>query len=466
VTSIWSVKGNLNSVVSYASNSEKTTNPEYGREQWLSNVIGYAVRDEKTQAVIHDERTELLRRFVSGVNCMPDTARDEMMAVKKGFDKTGGVVAYHGYQSFAPGEATPETAHEIGVKLARRLWGDKYQVLVATHLDKDSHIHSHFVVNTVSMVDGIRYHRTEKDYYNMQRESDALCREYGLSVIHEPERGRSRQYTEWRGDRSGQQTWRSIIKADVDATIRESMTERQFFSNLRGQGYEIKGGKDISVKPPGKERFVRLQRNFGDDYAIEGIRRQILAQPYPERHIIPQSTPVKRVRLIGNIHTAPRISGFRALYLYYLYRMGVIPKNRESSPKQVYFLFREDIRFVRKISQEVRLLAKHGLDTADQLSEHKEKLAIQIAGLSNQRRVLRNYARSAQCGDVAAAKAEISALSSEIGELRCDIRLCDDIQKRSVDIKDKLRKAREDRKTEVKEITKNEQFKERRQAYR
>jgi len=110
-------------------------------------------------------------RFVSGVNCHPDTAGEEMLMVKRRFGKEGGTLAYHGYQSFAPGEATPELAHEIGIKLAQRLWGDRYQVLVATHLDKANHLHSHFVVNTVSFVDGIKYHRTKQDYKEMQRVS-------------------------------------------------------------------------------------------------------------------------------------------------------------------------------------------------------------------------------------------------------------------------------------------------------
>ena len=84
----------------------------------------------------HDSKMCIRDRFVSGINCYPGTAREEMLAVKKRFGKEDGTVAYHGYQSFAPGEATPETVHEIGVKLAEQLWGEKYQVLVATHLDK------------------------------------------------------------------------------------------------------------------------------------------------------------------------------------------------------------------------------------------------------------------------------------------------------------------------------------------
>ena len=92
----------------------------------------------------------------------PATARSEMMAVKKRYGKDEGIMAFHGYQSFAPGECTPAMAHEIGVRLARELWGERFQVLVATHLDKAHHLHNHFVVNSVSYADGKRYHRTNQ----------------------------------------------------------------------------------------------------------------------------------------------------------------------------------------------------------------------------------------------------------------------------------------------------------------
>lgn len=227
-TAIWRVKGWLGKVVIYVENPDKTENPAFYEKQemterqaqGLSDVIDYAVNSEKTRAA--DEATEVMQQFVSGVNCHPATAREEMIAVKKRFGKEDGTVAYHGYQSFAPGEATPEMAHEIGVKLAQQLWGDKYQVIVATHLDKDSHLHNHFVVNTVSFLDGIKYHRTEKDYYEMQKASDNLCREYGLSVIENPQRGKSRQYGEWRAEQEGRPTWRGLIRAEIDEVIRQS----------------------------------------------------------------------------------------------------------------------------------------------------------------------------------------------------------------------------------------------------
>lgn len=215
-----------------------------------------------------------------------------MLAVKKRFGKENGTVAYHGYQSFAPGKATPEMAHEIGMKLAARLWGERYQVIGATHLDKENHLHNHFVLNTVSFVDGIKYHRTKKDYHDMQTVSDELYREYGLSVIENPQYGKGKQYGEWRTEQEQRPTWRGLIRADIDEAIRQSMTERQFFDNLRKKGYEIKIGKDISVRPPGKERFVRLIRNFGEDYSIEQIRRRILSQARPEKM---QSEPPRKV---------------------------------------------------------------------------------------------------------------------------------------------------------------------------
>ena len=200
-TSIWSVKGWLGKVVIYVQNPDKTKNPEIAKlpelsgmeereTQGLSDVIAYAVNAEKTRQrgkpeaaedVIDDENEKVMEQYVSGVNCAPTTARSEMMAVKKRYGKDEGIMAFHGYQSFAPGECTPAMAHEIGVKLAEELWGSRFQVVVATHLDKAHHLHNHFVVNSVSFADGLRYHRSKQDYRDMRNASDRLCREYGLS---------------------------------------------------------------------------------------------------------------------------------------------------------------------------------------------------------------------------------------------------------------------------------------------
>ena len=251
VTSLWAVRGNLGGVLDYAANPEKTD---------LTNLLHYATQQRKTTV---QEEGAPVRQLVTGIHCTPATARQEMQAVKSRFGKEAGVIAYHGYQSFAPGECTPELAHEIGVKLARQLWGDRYQVLVATHLDRENHLHSHYVINTVSFVDGKKFYRSGRDYRAMREASDALCREYGLSVLENPQPGKTKHYAEYQAEQNGKPTWRSLIKRDVDAALRQSMTERQFFHALQRMGYEVKVGADFSVRPQGKERVFPPGQEFG-----------------------------------------------------------------------------------------------------------------------------------------------------------------------------------------------------------
>lgn len=449
-------------------NPEKTTNPQFYEDgdvterdrQGLDDVIAYAVNSRKTEQ--HQEDSDVLERFVSGVNCHPATARTEMMAAKKRFGKEDGTIAYHGYQSFAPGEATPAIAHQIGVELARRLWGERYQVVVTTHLDKANHLHNHFVLNTVSFVDGIKYHRTAKDYHEMQAASDALCREYGLSVIENPQPGKGTHYGEWRAEQEQRPTWRGIVRADVDEVVRQSMTERQFFENLHRNGYEVKVGKDISVRPPGKERFVRLARNFGEAYTLEGIRRRILEQSRAVRPL-PEPVPkTKHYRLSGNWQSRKKVTGFRALYFHYCYLLGVFPKGKQQNRKRLHFLLQEDLIKLDAIIQEARLLAEHRIDTAEQLSSYKSELESRIADVTSQRKLLYRKQRTVAVKSDEAASGEVSTaismLSKELAQLRREVKLCSDIAVRSGVMLEHIQKVREDEQFQRKEKTEHDQF--------
>ena len=468
VTSIWRVKGWLGKVVVYIENPDKTTNPAYyekedmtDREcQELDDVIAYAINSDKTQQI--DTEEEIVERFVSGVNCHPATARAEMMAVKKRFGKEDGTVAYHGYQSFAPGEATPEIAHRIGVQLAQRLWGDRYQVVVATHLDKENHLHNHFVLNTVSFADGIKFHRTEKDYHEMRSMSDELCREYGLSVIQNPQPGKSKHYGEWRAEQEQRPTWRGIVKSDVDEIIRQSMTERQFFENLHKKGYEVHVGKDISVRPPGKPRFVRLARNFGDDYTLEGIRRRILEQSRAARPLPEPAPKRKQYRMSGNWKDRKKVTGFRALYLHYCYLLGIFPKTKQQNKRRLHFLLREDLIKLDAITQEARQLGTNHIDTAQQLSSYKGELETRIETVTSQRKQLYRKQRTVAVKSDEAAftkvKAEIDSLSKELKQLRWEVKLCSDIQVRSGIMQEHIKAVREDKESQRKEQKEHDQL--------
>lgn len=443
VTSIWAIKRSLSEVISYVNNPDKTTGDA------LTDVISYAVYSEKTVET-DDESAENVTSFVTGINCYSATAIDEMIAVKRHFGKTDGIIAYHGYQSFAPGEATPEMAHEIGIKLAERLWSKRFQVVVATHLDKTHHLHNHFVLNNVSFTDGKIYHRTGKDYREMWRTSDELCKEYRLSTIdiESPHYGKHKSYGEWRAEQEGRPTWRELIKEDIDRCIKESMTDRQFFMNLKKAGYEVKIGKDISVRPPGKERFVRLARNFGEDYTIEGIIKRILSQQRPSLPM-PEYKPKPRVmKLRGEIKPRKKTSGFRALYFHYCYLLGVFKRKKPQSNRKMHFLLKEDLIKMDKLTDEARLLGRNRIDTEQQLSSYKESLEVRLNELIPQRRKL--YRKQNEEG----VKEEISDINKKITVIRKEMNLCDDIAVRSGIMREKLKKIREDQTKE------NEQRKE------
>ena len=469
-TSLWRIDGWLGHVVVYIENPDKTDNHAFYEKpgmtdeqvQSLADVIEYAESSDKTEQQPRED-TEVLQRFVSGVNCFPGTAREEMMAVKRRYGKENGTVAYHGYQSFAPDEATPDIAHEIGVKLAQRLWGDRYQVLVATHLDHENHLHNHFVVNTVSFVDGIKFHRTKEDYCHMREASDDLCREYGLSVIDNSQRGKSQHYGEWRAEKEGRPTWKSSIKDDIDEAIRQSMTERQFWAYLQSHGYQYKIGKDISVRPPGKERFVRLARNLGEDYTLARIRGRIISHSrggvLPEYERIAQRTEYRR-----DLAKVKKATGFRALYYHYCYLLGIFPQKKPNYPRtRVHHLLREDLMKMDAISEEAKLLARCQIDTAEQLSSYQSELEAQIETVTAKRTALYKSQRTvtvkADPEKRATVKAEASALSKELKRLRKEVRLCEDIATRSGAIMEKVIKAEEFE--QEKEETRDEQLRRR-----
>lgn len=457
VTSIWRIKDRLDQVVRYVENPEKTENPEYGAEpgQGLNDVISYAVNTAKTVRV-DDEKAPVLRSFVSGINCSPATAREEMIAVKRKFGKEDGTIAYHGYQSFAPGEATPEIAHEIGVKLAERLWGDRYQVLVATHLDKESHLHSHFVLNTVSFVDGIKYHRTEQDYKDMQKVSDELCREYGLSVIDCP-KSRAKPYAEWKAEQENRPTVRGTIRADIDAAILASTTHRAFFRALTAKGYTFKlvgeNGKPLKypgLKPPGAKGFFRFNK-LGQGYTLEDIDDRLLDKrrntaPYPQKG----REEAAQDRTGRQPPYTRQVSGLRALYLRYCYELHIIAKH-PASAKRVSVFMREDLSRLDRLDAQTRFLARTGIETGEQLSAHRADAVKELDGLTSERQELsRALRRLTRAGDSSAGtvREKRDAISARIKELRKEVSLCDSIAERSARTQEELERFMEEQEIE------------------
>ena len=462
VTSIWRVHGRIGKVLDYVENAEKTTAVSSGDGD-LADVIDYAIQQRKTSQTQVRDGEEVVQRFVSGINCHPNTAKMEMQKIKKFYGKEDGVIAYHGYQSFAPGEATPELAHEIGIKLAQQLWGDRYQVLVATHLDRANHLHSHFVINTVSFVDGIKYHRTKEDYQEMRRVSDALCREYGLTVIRNS-KGRGMTYNEWAAEKGGKPTLRSVIRSDIDRAILASTTQRNFLEAMQAMGYTIKtrtaDGQPLkypALKPPNAKGYFRFHR-LGPGYSLN----EILDQVYDN---VRRKTPFPEEDRMARIHHPfvpyPKAKGIHALYLRYCYELRIIQKH-PASVKRVPYSMRQDLILLDKLDAETRFLAKHEYGTTAELETHKEKSTGRISELEQGRNALRNQLRTATRREDGSAidglKNRIKEVSSEIKALRQEVKLCDGIEARSALMEQNLEQLQQEQEIERKEEEQHELF--------
>lgn len=406
----------LDRAVDYVMNKEKTTAVS------LQDAIDYAANRDKTEKSC----------FESSFACTLETAFEDMRQTKERWHKLGGVQGYHLVQSFAAGEVTPELAHQIAQELAERVLGGQYEYVIGTHLNTD-HIHSHIVWNSVSRIDGKKYHSNGKTYVTQIRAvSDELCRKYKLSVIDtEKSDDVAKPYVEWLAEKNGQPTWRTAIRQDVDDAIRQSLTWRQFLTVLAKKGYEVSMGRKYPVlRPPGKERFVRF-KSLGTRYTPEAIQTRIL---YPQtlRPYVRKPPTVQRGRLHSNSKPRRKLTGLRALYYRYLYELGALPRK----PRYPSYAVRQDVRKLDQRIRQMESLSRNGIDTLAQLETHQQNLQTKIGQLLTKRK---------QLPKTAEADAQREQISSAIRQLRQEERLCRKIAKHSIEVQQHLTEARRDR---------------------
>lgn len=433
-TKIWAVKTRLDHVLRYAENEEKTLNRAWSKVDYQSmrDVMDYAMNDAKTEQ----------QYYVSGWNCLPGIARQEMQLVKRRFGKEDGILAFHGYQSFKPGEVTPQIAHEIGMKLAQELWLD-HQVIVATHVDKN-HVHNHFVLNSVAL-NGRKFNACKASYREMRAASDRLCREHGLSVIEPKSTNTTKHYAEWAAERAGEPTFRSIMREDIDHAVKYSMTMEQFYAAMKKKGYVFaQRGSFLRIKASGSQRFMRL-RSLGPGYSEQAIQRKILSHRYPQIEPRQPQKPKKHVRVQGDFRLSKVTwKGLRALYFFYLRKL----REAKNHPKQSYpFVLKEDLRHLDALSEQAKLLHRYKLDTGEQVQAVQNTLSEKLSELQSERTALYNERR--RTGTTEERKQEIEARLNELSatnkQLRRDLKLCADVLLRSREIEEKRRILQQER---------------------
>ncbi len=266
ITKIWAVNDDLNRVLNYIKNPDKTTELGDG----LKEVLAYTTQGYKTNE----------KEYITGINCDPKTSLKQMMNTKLSYNKMDGRLAFHAVQSFKPGEVTPEKCHALGVQLAKQMWGNRFEVVVSTHLDKE-HLHNHFVINSVSWVDGMKYDNRKSDIDHFRELNDAICKEHGLSIIENPS-SKAMNYGEWNAEKKDGIYFRKIIRYDVDTVLSYARTLDQFKEGLEEIGYQVDlSGKHWTLKHPQSKRtfrFYKLTRDnhYDEEHLVDTLNKMFL----------------------------------------------------------------------------------------------------------------------------------------------------------------------------------------------
>lgn len=406
----------LDRAVKYVMNKEKTTAVS------LQDALDYAANRDKTEQSC----------FESSYACTLETAFADMRQTKERWHKSGGVQGYHLVQSFAAGEVTPELAHRIAKELADRVLGGRYEYVIGTHLNT-GHIHSHIVWNSVSRIDGKKYHSNGKSYVTQIRTvSDELCRKYKLSVIDtENSHHVAKPYAEWLAEKNGQPTWRTAVRQDVDDAIQQSLTWRQFVAALQDKGYELRFNRKYPVlRPPGKERFVRF-KTLGKRYTPEAIQTRIL-YPRSYRPYVENPPIIQHGRLRSGKKPRRKLTGLRALYYRYLYELGALPRK----PSRPSYAVRQDTYKLNQRIRQMEFLSHYSIDTLAQLETYRQAKLGEIIQLTAERKSL--YKTNPD-------SPRIQQVNTALKQLRQEERLCRKIAEHSLEVQQHLTEARRDR---------------------
>ena len=433
-TSIWKVGKRLDKVIKYTTNPEKTEDKNY-IESWyrdLHNTVEYIKADFKTEKQF----------YVTGINCSEDNALEEMKATKKKFGKERGILAYHAFQSFAEGEVTPEQAHKIGIQLAEELWGDRFEVIVSTHLNT-KHIHNHFVLNSVSFVDGKKYRDNRSTYAIMRRTSDEICRENNLSVIEEKPCGKLNiDYSKYYSSYLQRDDYHTLVKSDVDFAIKQAYSYNNFEDILIDMGYTItiRAGKISLCKPPYK-RNIRITRAFGEEYSMDNIEERIMSNT----SYIPLLAKSKIKRYKGKNRKSIRYDrgSLYRLYLYYCYMFKVFPKNNRIKLSEN---MKKEVRKMEQMSNEIKFICRNKIKSTDELFSYKKNLAEELNNQMKERCKLRRNREKCQDSEERQKICnEILVVSDKINYLKKEVKLCEDVRKRNITMKENIRKIEEEK---------------------
>ena len=460
-TKIWKVQKRLDHVIDYATNEEKTrkNSSGYGMDRFdnISQVMTYATNPDKTEKQF----------YTTGINCELKDSVKQMQLVKIIYGKENGILAFHAYQSFNEGEVTPEIAHEIGVKLANEMWGDRFQVVVSTHLNTE-HLHNHFVINSVSFKDGKKYYSNLTNTALLRKTSDEICEEYGLSVLTEKTCKSGINFENFYKKSMRDSDYYKFAKEDIDYAIKRSYTLKQFQQMLVSMGYNYCYRADkLSVRRDPYKRNIRIERAFGEEYSLENIKRRIFENDYiRSEKILPYIVVKNRHFTTRNkVRKKYRPKGIIALYYYYRYLLKLYTKKNiqyKLTPEM-----RAEVKKMDEYSERIRFLCKYRIETRSDVDNIKEQKQEELQKILNIRNRLYYKRQKLDSGvEKDSVTKEIIDVTSVLTKVRKEIKLCDEIYDNVPRMKEQIKELDDKEKQKIKEKEQEKKLKEKKKKDR
>lgn len=435
---IWKISSNLKQVINYTTDETKTKKNK-------DNLI------KEIHSKFDDDIDSEITNYVSGINCSPKYAFEEMKLTKETFGKEDGILGYHAYQSFKPGEVSPEQAHEIGVELANEMWGDRFQALVSTHTNTDK-VHNHFVVNSVSYLDGKKCEYSRTSYAELRHLNDSICLEHGLSVLEEKPTRKNINYSNYiKDDNDGRVDYYSLTKMDIDYAIYEAISYKDFLDLLKGLDYTVyeRFGK-LTIYSKECKKKIRIERRFGEEYSINNIKKRINDINKSIRGDLGEIS-TRQYSYIKRRNN-PMFCGLQGLYRYYCYVLKIYPKNIRKfklSPAM-----KLEARKLDELSNQAIFLAENNIDTKDDLLSLKERTINELNNMITSKDKLSYRLKTCEDNEKEKIKISIEKITNKAKTLRKKVKLCDAIQKRAEEMEINLKELEKE-----KEVVRNEPIK-------
>ena len=419
VVKIWKVVTHLDQVVDYAEDHTKTNLSNF---KDLNDLMDYAMNGDKTEESL----------YISGINCDPNNATKEMIMIKDKYLKKDGILAWHAYQSFKEGEVTPDEAHKIGLELANEMWGDRFQVVVTTHLNT-KHYHNHFVLNSVSFLDGKKYNADRNSYAEFRRLNDLICMEHGKSYLSEKKTKSGINYINYQN--RGIKYYYKKEKEDLDLAIAKGSNYETFKNILTNLGYDItvSAGK-LSIRGKDYKRNIRIERYFGEDYSIDNINKQIKGLYLPETRTYYRN---RKPTSILSILSKPKYNSFYSMYIRYRNLLNNYPNYVKK-----YLLsssIKEDVKKLESFSEQAIMLVNNHIETEDNFYFFLNDKVNELSNLKQKREDLWKKYKTVNDNEKVEIKKEIDNISDKIKEVNKEVKMCEDIRLRKQDVENNLK---------------------------